>query len=74
MQEGGQKVEATGSTRFQNTLWSKINLDRTSLYIDGLIDSVLLEAQPYLNFMTQTPKSKPLFITLPKYTVLIIRG
>ena len=30
MQEGGQENEATGSTRFQNTLWNKIDLDRTS--------------------------------------------
>ena len=30
MQEGGQKVEATGSTRFQKTLLKKIDLDRTS--------------------------------------------
>ena len=29
MQEGGEKVEATGSTRFHNTLWNKIGLDRT---------------------------------------------
>ena len=27
--------------------------------------------QPYLNFITRTPKSKPYIITLPKYTVLI---
>ena len=43
MQEGGQKFEATGSTRFQNTLWDKIDLDRTSKYIDGLIHSVFVE-------------------------------
>ena len=24
------KIEATGSTRFQNTLWNRIDLDRTS--------------------------------------------
>ena len=29
------------------------------------------EAHPYLNFMTRTPNSKPYFITLPMYTVLI---
>ena len=31
----------------------------------------LSKAQPYLTFMTQTPKSEPYFITSPKYTVLI---
>ena len=30
MQEGGQAFEVTGSTRFQKTLWNKIDLDRTS--------------------------------------------
>ena len=30
MQEGGQKVEAIGSTRFHITLWNEIDLDRTS--------------------------------------------
>ena len=30
MHEVGQKIEATGSTRFQNTFWNKIDLDRTS--------------------------------------------
>ena len=33
------KIEATGSTRFHNTLWKKIYSDRTSQYIDGLIHS-----------------------------------
>ena len=40
MQDGEQKVEATDSTRFHNTLWNKIGSDRTSQYIDGLIHSV----------------------------------
>ena len=31
----------------------------------------LSKAQPHVNFMTQTPKSKPYFIKLPKYAVLI---
>ena len=31
----------------------------------------LTEAQPYLNFMTQKPKSKTYLITSPQYTVLI---
>ena len=30
MQEGGQKVEATGSTRFHIILWNKLDSDRTS--------------------------------------------
>ena len=30
----------------------------------------LPKAQPYPNFMTGKPKSKPYNITLPKYTVL----
>ena len=30
MQEGGRKVEATSSTRYHNTLWVKIGLDRPS--------------------------------------------
>ena len=37
------KFEATGSTRFQNTLWKKLGSDRTSYYIDELILSVLAE-------------------------------
>ena len=37
MLEGGRKVEATGSTRFQKTLWNKIGSDRTSFYIDGSV-------------------------------------
>ena len=44
MQESGQKIEATGSTRFQNTLWNKIDLDRTSYYIDGPIHSAFVES------------------------------
>ena len=31
----------------------------------------LSKAQAYLNYLTQTPKSEPYFIILPKYTVLI---
>ena len=31
----------------------------------------LPETQSYLNLMTRTPKSKPYYITLPKYAVLI---
>ena len=30
MQEAEQNVEETGSTRLHNTLWNKIDLDRTS--------------------------------------------
>ena len=30
MQEGGKKVEATGSTRYHITLWNKVGSDRTS--------------------------------------------
>ena len=30
MQDVGQKVEATGSTRFHNTLWNKNGSDHTS--------------------------------------------
>ena len=39
-QEGGQRVEVTGSTRFHKTLWNKIGSNRTSYYIVGLIHSV----------------------------------
>ena len=31
----------------------------------------LPKAQPYFNFMTRTPKSKPFIFTLRKYTVLL---
>ena len=40
MQEGGRKVEAAGSTRYDITLWNKVGSDRTSSYIDGLKHSV----------------------------------
>ena len=74
MQEGGQKVDVTGSTRFHNTLWKK------SAWIappNTLTDSYirfLSTAQPYFILMTQSPKSKPYFITLPKCTLLIQSG
>ena len=29
MQEGRRKVEATGSARYQNTQWKKVDSDRT---------------------------------------------
>ena len=31
----------------------------------------LSKAQPYVNFVTRTPKSKPYIVTLPKYMVLL---
>ena len=40
MQEGGQEVEATGSTRFHNALWNNIGSDRTSYFIKELIHLV----------------------------------
>ena len=39
-QEGGQKFEANGSTRYHITLWNKVGSGRTPWYIDGLIHSV----------------------------------
>ena len=50
MQEGGRKVKATGSSRFRNILWNKIDLDRTSYHIDGLIHSVFLESLNLCHF------------------------
>ena len=38
------------STRFQNTLWNKIDLDRTSKYIDGLIDTVFVGRPTWFQF------------------------
>ena len=43
-QEGGQKVDATESARFHNTLWNEIGLGRTSENLDGLIRSVFAES------------------------------
>ena len=40
LQEGQQKIEATGSLLFQIILWNKIGSDRTSKHIEGLIQSV----------------------------------
>ena len=45
------KNEATGSTRFQNTLWKKICSDRTSWYVDGLIHSVFAKNQTVSQFL-----------------------
>ena len=50
MQEGERKVEATGSTRFHNTLWKKIGSDRTSYYFYGLIHSVFAERSTVFQF------------------------
>ena len=46
MQEVRQKVkfEATGSTRYDITLWNKIGCDRKSSCPDGLIHSVFAES------------------------------
>ena len=44
MQEGGQKVEATGYRRFQDTLWNEIGSGCTSYYIDRLIHSVFVQS------------------------------
>ena len=69
MQEGGPKLEATGSTRYHVTLRNKVGSDRTSWYIDGLIHLVFVGSQLYLDSMTRTPKSKLYTIALPKYTL-----
>ena len=53
VQEGGQKVEATGSTRFHKTWWNKIGSHRTSQYIDGLIHSVFVK-NPTLSQFTDS--------------------
>ena len=50
MQGGGRKIEATGCTRFHNTLWNKIGSDRTSYYIDGPIHSVFAESPTLSQF------------------------
>ena len=66
------KIEAIGSTRFHNPLWKKKTV--RIAHPNTLTDSYtrfLPKTQPYLNFLTQTPKSKPYIITLSKYTVLI---
>ena len=61
MQEGGQKVEETGSTRFHNTLWNKIDLDRTAYYIDGLIDSVFVESSTLCQFYDSDAQIQTIF-------------
>ena len=61
----------SGSTRYHNALPKKAaGIAPPNTLTDSYIPS-LSKVQPYLNFMTQTPKYKPHFITLPKYTVLI---
>ena len=71
MKEGGRKVEATGSTRFHNKLWNKLVWVAPLNTLTDSYTQFLSKAQPYLNFVTRTPKSKPYFITLPKYMVLL---
>ena len=64
------KIEATGSTRYHNTLWKKKSVRIAPP--DTLTDSYtrfLPEAQPYLNSMTRTPKSKLFIIALLKHTL-----
>ena len=65
------KLEATGFTRFHNTLWKKSVRVAPPNTVTNSYTRFLPEPQPYLNLMTQTPKYKPYNITLPKYTVLI---
>ena len=72
-QKCGQKVETTGSTRFQNTLWKKTARMAPPNTLTDPYVRFSLKAQPYLTFMTRTPKSRPYNITLPKYNVLIQR-
>ena len=70
MQEGGQKIQATGSTRFRN-LWPKmVQIAPPEISTDSYT-RVLPKTQPYPIFVTRTPKSKPYDITVPKFTVLI---
>ena len=61
MQEGGQKVEETGSTRFHNTLWNKIDLDRTSYYIDGFIHSVFVKSSTLCQFSDSDAQIQTIF-------------
>ena len=71
MQEGGRKLKRPVPHAFI------IHCGKTSVRIappNTLTDSYtrfLPKTQPYLYLLTQTPKSKPYIITLPKYTLLI---
>ena len=52
------KNEATGSTRFQFTMWKKtVRIAPTNTMTDSYT-RLPPEAQPYLNWMTRTPISK----------------
>ena len=74
MQEGERKLEATVSAHFHNTLRKKTaQIARLQTLTDSYT-RFLLNAQPFLTFVTRTPKSILYIITLPKYTVLIHWG
>ena len=71
MQKGGQKFDTIGSTRFHNTMWNKLaQIAHPNTLRDPYI-LFSLKVQPYLSFMTRTPKSKPYIVTLPKYIALM---
>ena len=50
MQKGARKIEATGSTRYNFTLWNKVGSYRTSKYADGLIHSVVADSPTVFQF------------------------
>ena len=54
MQESGRKVEATRSIRLHTLLWNKIVSERTSWYIDGLIQNLTVS-----HFYDSAPESEP---------------
>ena len=71
MQKGGQEVETMALHAFIIHCGTKsARIAPPNTLTDPYI-RFLPKSQPYLNFMTRTPKSKAYIITLPKYTVLI---
>ena len=60
-QEGGRRVEMTGSTRFHKTLWNKIGSNRTSYYIVGLIHSVFAGSPTVSQFYDSETQIKTMY-------------
>ena len=56
----------SGFTRFYNALANKIISDRTSYYIDGLMDSVLPKNLTYTKLRVRAPKFIAYIILLGK--------
>ena len=61
MRKSGQKVETTGSKRFDITMWKNVGSDRTSWYIDGPIHSVFAESSTLSHFYDSDAQIQTVF-------------